>query len=230
MEKTYWAFSEALALAAQFAGARELPSPAVLRQRLASLFEQTGVRAKEAGFSDEDIREAVYAIAAFMDEQLMRSQWSGRTEWMSQPLQLVYFNENTAGEGFFQRLDAFKRMPGKEHLVQVYYLCIALGFLGRYAVRGKEDLSAVEREVGAIAVQRMPTFKTLSPCGLPRDVVMKGSQRMAPFVLVGLSILGGTALIYGFLLLVSSLYANGVASAIEATGPSISNVTSAKAR
>ena len=73
---------------------------------------------------------ALYAIVAFMDEQILRSQWSGRQQWMSQPLQLTYFNENTAGEGFFTRMQALEQRPNQAHVLEIYYLCLALGFRG----------------------------------------------------------------------------------------------------
>jgi len=37
---------------------------------------------------------------------------------MGQPLQLVYFNENTAGEGFFQRMSALQNDPQRAHVLE----------------------------------------------------------------------------------------------------------------
>ncbi len=47
-----------------------------------------------------------YALVAFLDEQILKSNWSGRNEWMGQPLQLLLFNQHDAGETFFSRLNA----------------------------------------------------------------------------------------------------------------------------
>src|SRR5512145_1857843 len=113
IEAMYWTCADAMTLAAQLGDAQELPPPEVLRQRINVLFSSMSQRGKQAGISDVDLREATYAIAALMDEQLLRSNWTGRTAWMAQPLQLTYFNENTAGEGFFQRLSALEQSQGK---------------------------------------------------------------------------------------------------------------------
>jgi type VI secretion system protein ImpK len=135
MDKMYWACADALSLASQLAWARDLPSPDVLQRRIAGLFEQMARKCREAGIPDDDVMEARYAIAAFMDEQIFRSPWPGRQQWMAQPLQMVYFNENTAGEGFFSRLQNLQQQPQRVHVLQIYYLCMALGFQGKFAVR-----------------------------------------------------------------------------------------------
>ena len=111
LARMYWACSDPLTLASQLANARDLPSPDVLQRRVSSLFEQMTRKCRESGIPDEDANEAKYAIAAFIDEQIFRSAWPGRAQWMAQPLQLVYFNENTAGEGFFQRMAALQNQP-----------------------------------------------------------------------------------------------------------------------
>jgi type VI secretion system protein ImpK len=162
IEAMYWTCADAMTLAAQLADAQELPPPDVLRQRINVLFSSMSQRGKQAGITDTDLRDATYAIAALMDEQLLRSNWTGRTAWMAQPLQLTYFNENTAGEGFFQRLSALEQSPGQEHLVQIYYLCLALGFRGRYAVAGVGDVQAEQEHARNIVAQRLPPSEVIS--------------------------------------------------------------------
>ncbi len=188
IEATYWVCSDALTLAAQLGQAQELPTPDILRQRINALFSGMAQRGRQVNLSDEDLRDATYAIAALMDEQILRSSWSGRTAWMSQPLQLIYFNENTAGEGFFQRLSALQQMPGKEHLVQVYYLCLALGFQGRYAVPGAGDAAAICDHARNVVARRLPASETISPAGYPRGAAVTGQRRVPPLVGIGIGV------------------------------------------
>src|SRR2546428_552240 len=97
LDKMYWVCSDVLTLATQLATARDLPSPDILQRRIDTLFEQMAGKAREANIPEADVNDAKYALVAFIDEQIFRSPWPGRNQWMSKPLQLVYYNENTAG-------------------------------------------------------------------------------------------------------------------------------------
>ena len=61
-----------------------------------------------------------------------------RDFWMPRLLQMRYFNENVAGEAFFERLAAIRRDPTRSDVLRVYYLCLLFGFRGKYRVRGGE--------------------------------------------------------------------------------------------
>jgi type VI secretion system protein ImpK len=188
IESMYWVCSDALTLAAQLSSAQELPQAEVLRQRINALFSTMAQRARQVDVSDADLREATYALAAFMDEQILRSSWSGRQTWMAQPLQLVYFNENTAGEGFYQRLHTLEQTPGSEHLVEVYYLCIALGFQGRYAVAGTGDLSVEQDHARSVVARHLPNSETISPNGYPRSALGGKGRRRLPILPIGIGL------------------------------------------
>lgn len=181
--KMYDACSDPLILASQLATARELPAADVLQRRISTVFEKMASKCREAGFDDQDVTDARYAIAALMDEQVFRSSWSGRQQWMSQPLQLVYFNENTAGEGFFTRMQALFNDNARAHVLQIYYLCLALGFQGKFAIRGGEGLGAfVDHAVQQLA--RAAGNTELSPRGEPRDSARGLIQREMPIVAI----------------------------------------------
>src|SRR4051812_27463215 len=117
LEQMYWVCSDCLTLAMQLAGASDLPAPQVLRQRITTLLETMRARGNEANIPPQDVGDAMYAIVAFMDEQILRSEWPSRQQWMGQPLQLTYFNENTAGEGFFTRMEALERSQNRAHVL-----------------------------------------------------------------------------------------------------------------
>src|SRR4029078_12893641 len=73
--------------------------------------------------------------------------------WMGHLLQFHYFRENTAGDGFFQRLETIRRDPRRREVLRSYALCLWFGFQGRYRVRGGElELmtlgESLQREVG----------------------------------------------------------------------------------
>ena len=182
----YWACSDPLTLASQLSSARELPSPDVLQRRISTLFDQMHRKCREAGFADDDANEAKYAISAFADEQILRSQWPGRNQWMAQPLQLLYFNENTAGEGFFKRMASLQAQPQRSHVLEIFYLCLCLGFQGQYAVRGGEGTGVIIDQVSSQLSAASGGGESISPHGEPREAFRGLMRRELP--LVGLSI------------------------------------------
>jgi type VI secretion system protein ImpK len=198
----YWACSDPLTLAMQLAGARDLPAPDVLQRRVASLFDQMSRKCREAGIPEEDANEAKYAIAAFTDEQIFRSSWPGRQQWMAQPLQLIYFNENTAGEGFFHRMAMLQSQPQRANVLEIYYLCLALGFQGQYAVRGGEGLAPIIDQVGARLGAQAGGADVPSPHGEPREALRGLMQREAPLVALSLGFFGLAVVVFIVLKLV----------------------------
>ena len=221
IEAMYWTCADAMTLAAQLGDAQELPPPEVLRQRINVLFSSMSQRGKLAGIPDVDLRDATYAIAALMDEQLLRSNWTGRTAWMAQPLQLTYFNENTAGEGFFQRLSALEQTPGKEHLVEIYYLCLALGFRGRYAVAGIGDVQAEQEHARNVVAQHLPPSEVLSPSGYGKASLSVGKRRGPPVVWVGAGICAACLAVFVILKIVLASTASTAVDDIQRTQVSV---------
>jgi type VI secretion system protein ImpK len=219
LEQMYWVCSDCLTLAMQLGSAQDLPAPQVLRQRITGLLEAMNARASEAGIPPADLNEALYAIVAFMDEQILRSQWSGRQQWMSQPLQLTYFNENTAGEGFFQRMQALEQRPNQAHVLEIYYLCLTLGFRGKYALQAAGDLDAVEERVGSVLGRQLRASDELSPHGYQRESVRGFSKRPTPIVIAGFAFLGLSLLVFIVLKVVSSMNASAGADEIRRATP-----------
>ena len=82
-------------------------------------------------------QQAQYAVAALIDEMIMYSNWPYKKKWHQQALQLLTFNDTKAGEHFFEKLQQFccEPMQHKE-LIELYYVCLQLGFRGKY--RGNE--------------------------------------------------------------------------------------------
>jgi type VI secretion system protein ImpK len=196
MEQMYWACADALSLGAQLGRARDLPTADVLQRRVASVLEQAADKARAARIPEEDITEARYAMVAFIDEKILTSEWPGKQTWQARPLQLMYFNENTAGEGFFARLHELENTPRRAHVLQIYYLCLALGFRGQYAVRGEQGLSAIVDSVGNKISRLLPASEIISPKGEPEGRVRSIVRREAPIVGVSLGILALSLLLF----------------------------------
>ncbi len=137
-----------------------------VRDRAHALFANLDRRAQAQATEAADILLAKYALVAFLDEIILGSHWDMRSDWAARPLQLEYFNEFTAGEGFYDRLETLKGAanPKKIEVLEVYALCLGLGFRGRYVdLAGQEKLKILMQDVNRhILTQREMTDLQLS--------------------------------------------------------------------
>ncbi len=111
--------------------------------------EEFGRGAKKQGASADDIDAAKYAFCAAVDEIILRSNFTIRDDWARRPLQLVLFGDQLAGENFYNRLEAL-RTRGSAHLqaLEVFHMCLLLGFQGKYILEGSEKLSYFTSRLG----------------------------------------------------------------------------------
>jgi type VI secretion system protein ImpK len=89
-------------------------------------------------FSQEDYDLARFAVVAWVDETVLNSPWNEKDKWQREQLQRIYYQTTDAGEIFFDRLNAIG--PHQRDVREVYYLCLALGFKGRYIHEGDDYL------------------------------------------------------------------------------------------
>jgi type VI secretion system protein ImpK len=153
-----------------------LPAPEALHRRMRGFVDAMMQRAAQAGFSREDVNDIAYAVVALVDEVALSKSEGVRQFWVGQQLQLLYFQENVAGEGFFTRLEAIKRDPRRHEVLRVYALVLLFGFQGRYRVRGGElELMNLADEIQrTIGRARAHDSETLSPQGEPPEVRRAG--------------------------------------------------------
>ena len=120
------------------------PGPAeTLRQKIDDQFRAMEARARQGGIPLEDVQLVKYALAAFLDETILTSSWPAKDAWSGKPLQLEYFNDFSAGEEFYVKLEAVRAgaNPRKAEILEAFYSCLALGFKGKYV-----DLQGMEKK------------------------------------------------------------------------------------
>ena len=105
--------------------------------------------AKGIGVAAEDVTAAKYAFCSAVDEIILRSEYEVREAWETRPLQLRVFGDQLAGEHFFHRLEDL-RAKGSVHLqaLEVFHMCLLLGFQGRYALDAPEKLNYLTARLG----------------------------------------------------------------------------------
>jgi type VI secretion system protein ImpK len=105
--------------------------------------------ANKLGSSAEDVHLCKYAFCATVDEVILMSQFSVRDSWQRQPLQLQFFGEQLAGEQFFVKLEALRREgAARIQILEVFHMCLLLGFQGKYILEGSEKLSYLTARLG----------------------------------------------------------------------------------
>lgn len=112
--------------------------PQAVHRRLCWFVETMIRQASEAGVPQEDTNEIAFAIVALADEVAVTAPGPLQQYWMSNLLQMRYFETNLAGESFYQRIQVLRAEPRRYECLKVYYLCLLLGFVGRYRVSGAE--------------------------------------------------------------------------------------------
>jgi len=144
------------------------PDPAGLLASLQDQLESLQMSAEFAEVSSASVDGAVYALCALLDESAAATPWGGG--WIEDGLLKKMLGETNGGEGFFARLKEL--MSGADapdgdraDLREFYYVCLALGFEGRYrqAEHGREALHAIRNDLYARLAERRPRPGELSP-------------------------------------------------------------------
>jgi type VI secretion system protein ImpK len=177
----YWSCAEILLLATQLPSA-QLPSARELRQQIVALLDRMVASARSAGMADADIAEARYAIVAFVDEQILKSNWPARSEWMNEPLQLQLYGEYKAGEKFFSRMKALLRAGNRPLALEVYYLCLSLGFRGTYGGTGESAALAQLAESAREQLSQNGARSAISPNARASDRVSAERHSKLPLI------------------------------------------------
>ncbi|AKT38901.1 DotU family type IV/VI secretion system protein [Chondromyces crocatus] len=211
----YWVCSDVLSLILQLRSSRDLPAPDILQRRVLGLFETMMQNGKEARIPEQDMIDAKFALAAFADEIIYHSNWPGKTQWLQNPLQFQFFQINTAGDGFFTNLDNLHGQRGRTHVAEIYFLCLALGFQGKYRLRQQEGLNAVVEGLGNYVAVAEGGGDALAPNAERKDGSGGAVRRELPFLAIALGLLVAAVLIVIVLRLIVSSNASSVAEAIE---------------
>lgn len=93
------------------------------------LLAQSEAMSQGAWCNRDEFDRSRFIVCAWVDETLLASQWPDRQLWQHEQLQRLYYQTTDAGVEAFERLDALGQ---QQQVREVYCLCLALGFRGRY--------------------------------------------------------------------------------------------------
>ncbi|GJI94594.1 hypothetical protein RugamoR57_13120 [Duganella caerulea] len=143
----------------------------------------------------EDIDAAKYAFCAALDEIILSSSFPMRFAWERRPLQLVIFGDQLAGEHFFDRLEALRSGGGARlPALQVFHMCLLIGFRGKYALDAGDKLAYLTARVGEEIAHIQGKSKGFSPQAERPDQIVHKLRSNTPlwatsavFALIGIS-------------------------------------------
>lgn len=91
---------------------------------------------------------ARYALYAWIDSELAKVRpWEGREWWQSHSLELDYWGQGLANVVFFERAKEAAKLTSKDAL-EVYYVCVILGFRGFYENLPEGDKIRIIESIG----------------------------------------------------------------------------------
>ncbi len=138
-----------------------------MREALKSAAQEARNR---AGYTSDDIRMATLAVVGFLDESVLNTRNPIFADWPRKPLQEELFGIHMAGEVFFQNLQQLLERNDSSDLadlLEVYYLCLLLGYTGRYSGSRSGELQAITSTTGERIRRIRGNYGDLSPAWAP---------------------------------------------------------------
>lgn len=199
----------------QQSGVTSQPSFDHVRANIMRLLSESEVYAGKGPFSRDDYDKARFMICAWVDEAILASPWTHKNLWQREQLQRLFYNTTDAGEEAFDRLNALEFH--QREVREVYYLCLALGFKGRFIHCGDDYLLEqlktsnlkllLGSSLGVPSLDRAELFPEAFPSQSGSITPEKWKFRFSPITFIAIA---GPALLFGMLCLIYHFILNGI--------------------
>jgi type VI secretion system protein ImpK len=136
------------------------------RHRIKQVLSAAEAEARGQGYAADDVRFALFAIIAFLDESVLNSGQPMFAQWPTRTLQEEVFGVHMAGELFYQYLQQLMTRPDSPDLadiLEVYLLCLLLGFRGRYSATQGSEIPALVQQLNEKIGRARGAARALSP-------------------------------------------------------------------
>jgi len=161
------AASALLAIISRLYNSPSHKNPEQLKRKLVEEIKAFNLSAEKEGYDQKTIANARYALCTTIDEAIFNTPWGHESGWGENSLLSIFHQEVSGGDQFFHSLKDIGQNPSKNlHLLELKYVCLALGFQGRYRIvnSGKEKLFQIRNWLGElIRKQRGSIEPLLSP-------------------------------------------------------------------
>lgn len=145
-------------MASQLRGGLEVRNGERLYRQACRLVEDARTALADAGYSNLQRDQMVYALCALLDESVLNRGASddGYLTWRRDPLQAHFFGTLNAGEELWQRIRIFLKDPTPDIAVLLcLYRTVQLGFVGQYRAQNDERREDLVRKLA----DRVPPFQ-----------------------------------------------------------------------
>jgi type VI secretion system protein ImpK len=146
-ENLAWVFQEVFTVIERMRSNRQPVTDAnVFRHQVREAIKMADQEARKRGYDAEEIKLAIFAVIAFLDESILNLRLPVFADWPRQPMQEEYFGHHVAGEIFFQHLQKLLTMNDSQSLadlLEMFQLCLLLGFMGRYSMGNRGELQPI---------------------------------------------------------------------------------------
>jgi len=188
------------------------------------LLSQSEALSRKGEISREEFDTARFAVCAWVDEAILSSPWTHRNLWQREQLQRIMYNTTEAGEEFFDRMNAlgFHQREARE----VYYLCLALGFMGRHCHAGDDFLLnqlkssnlqvLLGSSVGIPSLERAELFPEGYPAEVSAAVPAQAKQGFSLFTVICIA---APVVLFGVLFLIYRFSLSGLGDNLLRTVP-----------
>jgi type VI secretion system protein ImpK len=200
------------------------------RAQMLQLLRYAEQEAAASGYDTGDARLAVFAVVALLDESVLNARQPALAEWARRPLQEELYGGHMAGEWFFQHIDQLLARPDSPALadvLEVYELCLLLGFRGRYGAGDPGALHAIAARAGERVLRIRGAQPDLVPGWRPADDAVVGGD---PWVRRLAIALGSSVALVLVLWGVSALTLRGAASEVASLAPATPSAGAPAAR
>lgn len=194
---------------------KEQPLYDQVKADISRLLAQAEEGVRKGLVAPEDFEAGRFAICAWIDEALLNSNWQYKQQWQREQLQRLYYQTTEAGEEFFERLNALGLH--QREVREVYYLCLALGFMGRFHQPGDEVLLEqlknsnlkilMGSSLGVPALER----KQLFPESYPAETIgLNAAPRKSSFPIITIVGILGPVVLFGALFFIYRFILKGI--------------------
>lgn len=136
------------------------------RHQMRKALEMATADAQRDAYGPDEIKLAAFAVVALLDESILNSRNPLFADWPRKPLQEELFGVHVAGETFFRnahQLLARDDSPEIADVLEIYHLCLLLGYAGRYSAGGKGELQATADAIAAKIRRIRGAYQGLAP-------------------------------------------------------------------
>jgi type VI secretion system protein ImpK len=158
------------------AGRMSVSGVDTFRAQVKEALRLAGESARRSGYSSEQTSSALLAIVALLDETVLGSANPAFREWQRSPLQAQLFGVDVAGHTVFDQIQTLLAADDSYELadvLEVFELCLLLGYQGRYGGGRAGDLNAIRTRLADRIARIRGDAAAFDALALPPDEAIR---------------------------------------------------------